>query len=75
MSGFKVIYFGVNFHVKRWVSDSKKQSCIVDSTMDAEYVAACEAAKEAVWVCKFLSDLKVIPDVAEPITLYGAREL
>ncbi|KAA0050040.1 gag/pol protein [Cucumis melo var. makuwa] len=27
---------------------SIKQSCIADSTMEAEYVAACEAAKEAV---------------------------
>ena len=27
---------------------SVKQSCIADSTMKAEYVAACEAAKEAV---------------------------
>ncbi|KAA0061926.1 gag/pol protein [Cucumis melo var. makuwa] len=27
---------------------SVKQSCIADSTMEAEYVAACEAAKEAV---------------------------
>ena len=27
---------------------SVKQSCIADSTMEAEYVAACEAVKEAV---------------------------
>ncbi|KAA0061316.1 gag/pol protein [Cucumis melo var. makuwa] len=27
---------------------SIKQSCIADSTMEVEYVAACEAAKEAV---------------------------
>ena len=27
---------------------SIKQSCITDSTMEVEYVAACEAAKEAV---------------------------
>ena len=27
---------------------SKKQSCIADSTMEAEYVAAYEAAKEVV---------------------------
>ena len=36
---------------------SIKQSCIADSTMEAEYVAACEAAKEAVWRKKFLSEL------------------
>ena len=27
---------------------SVKQSCIVDSTMEAKYVVACEVAKEAV---------------------------
>ncbi|KAK0587894.1 hypothetical protein LWI29_030815 [Acer saccharum] len=38
---------------------SIKQSCIADSTMEAEYVAACEAAKEAVWLRQFLIDLEV----------------
>ena len=38
--------------------------------MEAEYVAACEAAKEVVWLRKFLSDLKVVPDLDKPITLY-----
>ena len=47
---------------------SIKQSCIADSTMEAEYVAACEAAKEAVWLRKFLIDLKVVSDAAQ--TLY-----
>ena len=49
---------------------SVKQSCVVDSTMEAEYVAACEATKEAVWLCKFLSDLEVVPDLDKLITLY-----
>ena len=39
---------------------SVKQSCIVDSTMEVEYVAACKAVKEAVWLKKFLSDFGVI---------------
>ena len=39
---------------------SVKQSCIVDSTMVAEYVATCEAAKEAVWLKKFLSNLGIM---------------
>ena len=39
---------------------SVKQFCIADSTMQAEYVAACEAAKEAIWLKKFLSDLSVV---------------
>ena len=29
---------------------SIKQFCITDSTMEVEYVAACEAAKEAIWL-------------------------
>ena len=49
---------------------SIKQSCIADSTMEAEYVAACEAAKEAVWLRKFLGDLEVVPDMENPLTLY-----
>ena len=40
---------------------SIKQGCIVDSTMEAEYVAACEATKESVWLRKFLTDLEVVP--------------
>ena len=49
---------------------SVKQSCIADSTMEAEYVAACEAAKEAIWLRKFLTDLEVVPDMDKPLTLY-----
>ena len=33
---------------------SVKQSSIADSTMEVEYVATCEAAKEVVWLKKFL---------------------
>ncbi|KAA0052191.1 gag/pol protein [Cucumis melo var. makuwa] len=47
-----------------------KQGCIADSTMEAEYVAACEAAKEVVWLRKFLHDLEVNPNMNLPITLY-----
>ena len=47
-----------------------KKSCIIDSTMEAEYVAAYEAAKEAVWLRKFLKDLEVVPDMDKPLTLY-----
>ena len=33
-------------------------------------MAASEAAKEAVWLCKFLIDLEVIPYANQPITLF-----
>ncbi|TYK16301.1 gag/pol protein [Cucumis melo var. makuwa] len=40
------------------------------STSEAEYVVACEPAKEAIWLRKFLIDLKVGPNMSKPITLY-----
>ncbi|RVW76960.1 Retrovirus-related Pol polyprotein from transposon TNT 1-94 [Vitis vinifera] len=49
---------------------SVKQTCVADSTMEAEYVAACEAAKEAVWLREFLKELEVVPNMHEPIRLY-----
>ena len=49
---------------------SIKQSCIVDSTMEAEYVAASKAAKEAVWIRKFLMELGVIAKAVDPMILY-----
>ena len=49
---------------------SVKQSSIADSTMEAEYIAACEVAKEAVWLKKFFIDLEVVPNMDKPIVLY-----
>ena len=49
---------------------STKKSCIADSTMEAEYVVACEIAKEALWLKKFLSDLGVVRIEQVPITLF-----
>ena len=50
---------------------SVKQSCIADSTMEVEYIATCEAAKEAVWLKKFLSNLGVVRMEQVPITLFA----
>ncbi|KAA0042864.1 gag/pol protein [Cucumis melo var. makuwa] len=60
--------FTMNEGVVVWCSI--KQGCIGDSTMEAEYVAACEAAKEAVWLRTFLHNLEVFPNMNLPITLY-----
>ena len=49
---------------------SVKQTCVADSTTEVEYVATFKAAKEAVWLKKFLLDLQVIPSADRPITLY-----
>ena len=49
---------------------SSKQVTTADSTIDAEYIAASEAAKEAVWIKKFITELEVVPSIADPILLY-----
>ena len=38
--------------------------------MEAKYVATCEAAKEAIWLKKFLFDLGVVRIEQVPITLF-----
>ncbi|PON89726.1 hypothetical protein TorRG33x02_145600, partial [Trema orientale] len=48
---------------------SVKQSSTADSTIEVEYIAACEAAKEAVWFRKFFTDLEIIPNMDKPLTL------
>ncbi|KAA0063049.1 gag/pol protein [Cucumis melo var. makuwa] len=43
---------------------------ILGNLLQAEYVVACEPAKEAIWLRKFLIDLEVGPNMSKPITLY-----
>nr|GEX49632.1 retrovirus-related Pol polyprotein from transposon TNT 1-94 [Tanacetum cinerariifolium] len=47
-----------------------KQSIIVTSSKEAEYIAASDASKEAVWVRKFISGLRVVPTIIELIKMY-----
>ncbi|KAK9032006.1 hypothetical protein V6N11_056291 [Hibiscus sabdariffa] len=49
---------------------SSKQDTVADSTTEAEYIAASEAAKEAVWIKKFITELGVIPSIADDVYLY-----
>ena len=49
---------------------STKQSCIVVSTIEAEYVVASKTTKEVVWLRKFLMELGVIAKVVDPMILY-----
>ncbi|KAJ9567606.1 hypothetical protein OSB04_003572 [Centaurea solstitialis] len=49
---------------------SSKQDTIADSTTEAEYIAACDAAKEAVWLRNFLSDLRVVASILRPIDIF-----
>ena len=48
---------------------SIKKSSIADSTMEAEFIAACKAAKESVWLKKFYTDLEVVPNMEKPLIL------
>nr|GEV81684.1 hypothetical protein [Tanacetum cinerariifolium] len=49
---------------------SAKQSIFATSSAKAEYIAAFDASKEAVWVKKFISGLGVVPTIKEPISMY-----
>nr|GEW86345.1 retrotransposon protein, putative, Ty1-copia subclass [Tanacetum cinerariifolium] len=49
---------------------SKKQTTIPMHSAQAEYVAASEAAMEAVWIRKFVRDLGVTPLINKPINMY-----
>jgi hypothetical protein len=49
---------------------SSKQDTVADSTTEAEYIAASDAAKEAVWIKKFITGLGVVPSISDPVNLY-----
>ena len=49
---------------------SFKQNTMADSVCEAEYVAASDAAKEAIWIWKFLGELGVTPSLDGPVLLY-----
>ena len=51
--------FSMGSSVISWFS--RKQSCVALSTAEAEYVAACSASCEAVWLRKILSELFDLP--------------
>jgi hypothetical protein len=38
---------------------SQRQKTVATSTLDAEYIAGAEAAKEAVWIRSFINDLRI----------------
>ena len=43
---------------------------MADFTTEAEYIDASDAAKEVVWMKKFISGLDVIPSIINPVDLY-----
>ncbi|KAK8600640.1 hypothetical protein V6N12_050493 [Hibiscus sabdariffa] len=60
--------FCLNGGAMSW--NSSKQDTVVDSTKEAEYIAASEAAKEAVWIKKFISEFGVVPSISDAIELH-----
>ncbi|XP_070019551.1 uncharacterized protein [Nicotiana sylvestris] len=48
---------------------SSKQATVTDSVTEVEYIAASEAAKEAVWMKKFLTELGVVPSIEGAVPL------
>nr|GEV35821.1 hypothetical protein [Tanacetum cinerariifolium] len=49
---------------------STKQSIFETSSTDAEYIAAFDASKEAVWIRKFIFGLGIVPTIEELISMY-----
>nr|GEV87332.1 retrotransposon protein, putative, Ty1-copia subclass [Tanacetum cinerariifolium] len=60
--------FVLNGGVVDW--KSAKQSIFASSSAKAEYIAAFDASKEAVWVRKFIYGLGVVHTIEEPISMY-----
>ncbi|KAL0367256.1 UNVERIFIED_CONTAM: Retrovirus-related Pol polyprotein from transposon TNT 1-94 [Sesamum radiatum] len=60
--------FKLNGGVVAW--KSSKQDTTVDSTTEAEYIAASEAAKEAVWMKNYIQELGVTLSIAEPVVIF-----
>ena len=64
-SGF---VFTINGGVVSW--KSSKQETVTDSTTEAEYIAVSAAAKEGVWIRRFLIELGVFPNASSPLNLH-----
>jgi hypothetical protein len=46
---------------------SRKQACVAQSTCEAEYIAACAAAKEAIWLRQLLHEIDFTQQGPTPI--------
>ena len=49
---------------------SSKQDIVADSTTEAQYIVASDAAKEAVWIKNFVFRLGVVPSITNPVDVY-----
>ncbi|GJW85851.1 hypothetical protein Tco_0158996 [Tanacetum coccineum] len=53
---------------------SLKQDTVADFTCNSEYIAACEASKEAIWMKNFFVDLGFVLTVQDPIEIFYDNE-
>ncbi|KAL0445487.1 UNVERIFIED_CONTAM: Retrovirus-related Pol polyprotein from transposon TNT 1-94 [Sesamum latifolium] len=60
--------FKLNGGVIAWKSSN--QDTTQDSTTEAEYIAASEAAKEAIWIKNYIQELGVVPSTAEAVVIF-----
>ncbi|KAL0448577.1 UNVERIFIED_CONTAM: hypothetical protein Slati_1414100 [Sesamum latifolium] len=60
--------FKLNSGVVSW--KSSKQATTADSTTEAEYIAALEAAKEAIWMKNYIQALGVVPSIFGLIVIF-----
>jgi hypothetical protein len=60
--------FILNRGVFSW--KSSKQETIIESTIEAEYITASEAAKDGVWIKRFMIELGVVSSVQGPMEIY-----
>lgn len=65
MSGYVFMLNGGSISCK-----NSKQETVADPTMESEYVTLNEVVKEMVWMRKFLSELEVISDTENHMTLF-----
>ena len=49
---------------------SSKLETTVDSTIETKYITASDAAKEAVWIKKFITELGMVPSIVDVVLLY-----
>ncbi|GJS96003.1 retrotransposon protein, putative, ty1-copia subclass [Tanacetum coccineum] len=50
--------------------ESSKQDTMADSTCKSEYIAPCEASKEAIRMKNFIGDLGVVSTIQDPIEIF-----
>ncbi|GJX37563.1 retrotransposon protein, putative, ty1-copia subclass [Tanacetum coccineum] len=51
-----------------------KQDIVGDSICESEYIVACEASKEAIWMKNFIGDLGVVLTIQDPIEIFCDNE-